>query len=82
MMGQLTKAQRKALCRAAKRERGNICPIPGVHANAETMLLDALDRRGFIAWDGPSPATPHMRGAPRINDAGRAALSTAEGRPE
>jgi hypothetical protein len=75
-MSKLTKAGRKALERAASRERGNICPIVGVHANAETVLLEALDRCGYIAWDGPAPALPHSRGAPRISDAGRAALQT------
>lgn len=70
----LTNAGRKALLRAANREGGNLCPVVGVHAAAETRLLEALDRCGFIAWDGGAP----FKGAPRITDAGRAALKLAE----
>ena len=67
----LTKPQAKALRHAAKREGGNLCPVVGVFANAETMLLNALDRKGLIAWDGGQP----HKGAPRINSAGRAAIA-------
>lgn len=69
----LTPAGRRALERAAKRERGNICPS-GLPGNADTMLLKGLDARGFITWDGGVP----FKGAPRINDAGRAALAEQE----
>lgn len=69
----LSKAMLKALRNAASRERGNICPIAGVHANAEVMLLKAIEKRGFIEWDGDP-----WKSAPRVNDAGRtAAKATA-----
>lgn len=58
-----TKAMVRALTAATLRERGNICPIRGTYAAAETVLIKAMDERGYIAWDGP---------APRISDAGRA----------
>ncbi len=75
----LTPAMVKALGRAAARERGNYCPVPSVHANAETMLLNALDRRGFIVWDNPEPRFGNSgSGAPRITDAGRAAIAQAK----
>lgn len=61
----LSKAQRRALVKAMERPRKTICPIPGVHAAAEQTLLDAMDRRGLIAWDGPVPF---------ISEAGIAAL--------
>jgi hypothetical protein len=68
-MVQLSKAGRKALRAAMFRERGNICPVRGVHAAAETNLLIALDREGLIAWDGGVP----FKGSPRINEVGRKA---------
>ena len=78
----MTPAMRRALERAAKRERGNICPIVGCWANAETMLIKAMDRRGYIAWDHPEgfrygdgDAVHH--GAPRISAVGRAAIAEA-----
>jgi hypothetical protein len=61
----MTEAMRRAIKTAAERERGTYCPIKGVHAAAETMLLEALDRRGFIEWDGPIP---------HVNDSARAAI--------
>lgn len=60
-----TKAMIKALKTAANRERANICPIIGVYAGAETVLLKALDAGGYIAWDGP---------VPRISAVGRSLL--------
>jgi hypothetical protein len=63
----ISPAQRKALMKAASRERANICPVIGVHAAAEQSLIEALDRRGFILWDGP---------VPRISDAGRKAVES------
>lgn len=74
----LSEPMLKALRKAAARERGNYCPVPGVHANAEHMLLLALDRRGFITWDNPEPKFGfNGSSAPRINAAGRSALSRA-----
>lgn len=69
MPRKMTKAQFKALRAAANRERGNICPTVGVNAAASDALVAALDRAGFITWDGEP-----WKSAPRINDAGRAAL--------
>ena len=79
MEDDMTKAMRRALEKAANRERGNICPIPGVWANAEQMLIEAMDRRGYIAWDDPEGHTLNggsyiHHGAPRISEAGRRAL--------
>ena len=74
----MTPAMKRALRKAISRERGNICPIPGVHANAETMLIAAMDRRGFIAWDKPDgyKVGDHtFYGAPRISDQGRRAIA-------
>lgn len=65
----LTEAQQRALMRAAKRERRNICPA-FCHAAAETNMIAALDRKGLIDWDGGVP----FKGAPRINSAGFAAI--------
>jgi hypothetical protein len=75
----MSPAMKRALARAANRERGNICPIRGVWANAETMLIDAMDRRGFVAWDYPDKINEHgvqllHRGCPRISQLGRWAL--------
>ena len=75
----------RALRKAASRERANICPIPGVHAAAETALIDALDRRGFIVWDngvarGATEHGPHMS-VPRISESGRAALVSSQVSP-
>jgi len=47
-----------------------------IHAAAETALIDALDRRGFIDWDNGS-----RRGAPRISAHGRVAIAKATGTP-
>lgn len=77
MAPRLTPAMIRALAKAAERPRANICPIAGVHAAAEDALVDALDRRGMIAWDGGAP----NRGAPRISDAGRTALAQARQDP-
>jgi hypothetical protein len=68
-MKPLTAPMLKALCRAAKRERGNVCPIQGVHPNAEMMLLHALRKRGLI--DGMNE---DGMGVPYINEAGRAII--------
>lgn len=62
----ITPAMRRALSKAATRERGNICPVRGVHAAAEDMLIKAMERRGFITWDGLIP---------RISDTARTALA-------
>lgn len=64
----MSPAQRKALTKAASRERGSVCPIVGVHAHAETLILQALERRGLIFWDGGH--------CPRISDAGRKAIES------
>ena len=66
----MSPAGRRALERAAYRERGNICPVVGVHAAAETQLINALDREGYVDWDN---GIPHQS-APRINATGRAML--------
>jgi hypothetical protein len=68
-MKPLSPAMLKALRKAASREHANICPVVGVHAAAEQALIDALDRRGMIAWDND------RKMAPRISDAGRAAIA-------
>ena len=60
----MTPAMRKALRVAARRERGNVCPVVGVHSNAETMLIEALYRRGWI----------DCTRIPYITAAGRAAI--------
>lgn len=65
----LTAAMSRALQSASLRVGGNICPVRGVHSGAERALLKGLERRGLIAWDGP---------VPRINDAGRAAIISAQ----
>jgi len=81
----MTPAMRRALTVASKRERGNICPIRGCWANAETKLIEALGRRGFIDWDYPDKINEHgvellHRGAPRISQLGRWAISEEENR--
>jgi hypothetical protein len=53
----------RALKAAAERPRGNMCPIAGVHAAAETALLKALADRGLI--------DAHEGLIPMINRAGR-----------
>jgi len=64
-MASMSTPQRKVLCRAAKRERGNICPTRA-SGNAQMMLIRALVRRGWVT---------EVSGAPRITDVGRAALA-------
>jgi hypothetical protein len=63
----MTPAQRRALETAATRERGTICPIPGVKAAAETVLIRSMVRSG---WCTDSEVRP------TITDAGRRALKT------
>lgn len=66
----LTRPMLMALRRAAKRERGNICPVAGkCRAASEMSLLHALRRRGLITG-----MDENGMGAPYINDAGRAAI--------
>lgn len=65
-MAELPKGMQHALKAAARRERGNICPIIGVHGAAEDALIAAMEVRGFIVWDGR---------APRISQAGRDAAA-------
>jgi hypothetical protein len=69
----LSDAQIRVLNRAARRAEGNVCPTPGVSAAAQDRLLEALDRRGLITWDGGVA----FKGAPRINEAGRRAVQFA-----
>jgi hypothetical protein len=75
----LSPAMQKALIRAARRERRNFCPMH-VSGAAETQLIEALDRRGFIVWDNPEAYKygPDSRvlhhGAPRISPLGFAAI--------
>jgi hypothetical protein len=61
----ISKAMGFALSVAAHRSRGTLCPVRTgkgrINAAAETALLDALQRRGLIDYDGPIP---------RINAAG------------
>jgi len=62
-----TKAMAKALVTASQRDRANICPIPGVHAAAETAIIKAMDARGYIVWDGvPFQSAPRISAAARI----------------
>jgi predicted ATPase len=60
----MTEAQRRALVAAAARERGNVCPTPGIPGAAQTVLLRSLQSRGWITRSV----------VPTITDAGRAAL--------
>jgi hypothetical protein len=69
----ITEAQLYALQRAARRERGNLCPN-ALRGHSETLVLRALTKRGLIDWDGGVP----FKGAPRINDAGRDVVAKAE----
>ena len=74
----MTPAMKRALTKAASRERGNICPIVGAWANAAEMLIEAMDRRGYIVWDKPEGyeiGGKIFRGAPRISEVGRKAIS-------
>lgn len=65
-MSQLSLTQFKVLSLAASRERGNVCPTVGVHAAAQKAVLRALEKKGLIYVDNY---------APRINEAGRAAIA-------
>lgn len=68
--GPLTPAQERALQRAASRPNGCICPVVGrMGPAAETALIAALRRKGWATDDA----------APRITDAGRAAIAKATG---
>src|SRR5258708_4399386 len=76
----LTPAMLRVLQVAASRERGNICPTRGVWAAAQTRLIEAMDRHGFIAWEKPEGyliGDKTFYGAPRISEAGRAAVAAA-----
>lgn len=63
----LSNAARRVLTRAARRERGNVCPIVDTPAKAaaEMALLRSLHRRGFIT----------DLSIPFITDAGRAEVT-------
>jgi hypothetical protein len=66
----LSPAQKRALRRAAARPAGNLCPLgPRIdeHPISSQLLLDALERKGMIAY--PTP------GYPVITEAGRAAIA-------
>lgn len=68
---------KRALIRAANREHGNICPIVGCWAAAEQKLIEAMERRGYIAWSQPEGFEINgwvHYGAPLISDAGRQAI--------
>jgi hypothetical protein len=56
---------RRILRRAAGRPYGHVCPTIGIYGTAQSVLLAALDRRGFICRNRPDPV---------ISDAGRAAI--------
>lgn len=79
----MTPAMERALRKAMSRERANICPIIGCWANAEQMLIEAMDRRGFIVWDHPEgfrygDGNFVHHGAPRISEKGRLAIADLE----
>lgn len=61
----------RAMRFAASRERGNYCPIVGIHGSAETLILRRLEREGFIAWDGKP-----WQSAPRVSEKARAFLAS------
>lgn len=63
----------RAIRRASIRERRNYCPIPGYRGAIETSILQALERRGFIAWDSEP-----WKSAPRVTDVAIAALHEEE----
>ena len=63
-MKQLTPVQRRTLERAASRQRGNVCPMPGIHAAAQMAVIEALLRKGYITDNR----------IPFITEQGRAAL--------
>lgn len=65
-MTQLSLTQFKVLSLAASRERGNVCPTTNIHAASQKTVLRALEKKGLIYWDNY---------APRINEAGRAAIA-------
>ena len=44
----LSTTQRTVLNRAASRPSGCICPTPGLWAGAQTAVLAALERKGYI----------------------------------
>jgi hypothetical protein len=60
----MTPAQRRVLETAALREYGNVCPTPGLHNAAQTLVLRSLRRKGLIAGET----------VPKITDAGRLAI--------
>lgn len=66
-MKPISEAARRVLGRAAKRERGNICPIVDVRifAAAETTLIRSLVLKGLVDEEG----------IPYITDAGRDAVA-------
>lgn len=66
----MSPAQIYALKCAAKRPRRNVLPMLGIRGCIKDALLKALERRGFIAWDGEP-----WKSVPRITDAGIAAVS-------
>jgi hypothetical protein len=66
---EISQAQFRVLWYANKRPRGNLCPIFGIHAAAQTSLIQSLDRKGLIEWS----AEPFIS-IPFISDEGRAAL--------
>ena len=51
----MTPTQYEVLTRAANRERGNICPTPGLHHGPQKMVLASLERKGWIDMNGGFP---------------------------
>lgn len=49
-----TRTQLTALRRALRRPGANLCPM-GLRGNAEQMVIEALERRGLVRWDGMVP---------------------------
>lgn len=55
---QLTEPQEKVILRALKRKAPHyVCPTPGLYANAQTLLLEALRRKGLITSSGSPTLT-------------------------
>jgi hypothetical protein len=62
---QISDTMEAALHKAATRRSGKITPIPGSEPRSTMRTLHAMDRHGFVRWEGASP---------RLSESGRAWL--------
>ena len=51
----------RVLKAAASRERGNVIPMSGLNGGSQRVVLKAMERLGFVEYDGIYRITPRGR---------------------